>query len=234
MWGLCATIASLAALGGYSLMFFKEYNKFGLTSISTWNNYVTIREARVIHIDEIESPEIRHLVDSMLQLNGPCPPSCKRWDEAERLHYDGGIDEFDKFVNCQIRRHPKEVLSFLYHERLETLLNNDCVFTGSAMPPHVSSFTRVIRVNSGTAFLIFLAGLAAMICRDIRERRISYFLLFLYSLFAANYFTVWVGAPDSFPRLLAQNYPVLIAISCRLLDDLASFAVAGQYKQNFK
>ena len=42
-----------------------------------------------------------------------------------------------------------------------------------------------------------------------------------FDKFVRGQITVWVGAPNEYKRLLAQNYPVLIAVSCWVQSQLA-------------
>ena len=51
------------------MMFYKELNHVGITSVTTLNNYLTIREAQAIDVAEIESPQLKDAVDSILQTN---------------------------------------------------------------------------------------------------------------------------------------------------------------------
>lgn len=221
--GLCATLISLAGLGIYAMLFYKAYNKVGVSCVSTWNNYITIREAGAIDVDKIEYPQIRSDIDSMSESPNHSLPGVE-FDEIKHLQDKYGIAEADKFVNDQIRLHPTEIISFLYHERLENLIDDKCVFPGhgNGMPTLVASLTRLIRVNNGAAFMIFLTALSILIYNDAKRRRLSCFVWLLLLFFAENYLTIWIGAPSAFTRLSASNYSVLIAISCWLLDQLVT------------
>lgn len=225
--GLCATLISLAALGIYAMLFYKAYNKVGVSCVSTLNNYVTIREAGAIDVDKIESPQIRSDVDSMSESPDHSLLGVK-FEEIRHLQDKYGIAEADKFVNDQIRLHPMEIISFLYHVRLDNLIDDKCVFPGhgNGMPTLVASFTRLISVNNGAAFMIFLTALSILIYNDAKRRRLSCFVWLLLLFFAENYLTIWIGAPSAFTRLSASNYSVLIAISCWLLDQLVTKAVS--------
>lgn len=212
LYGLCLTLISGAALSIYAMIFYKEFHKFGITSVTTLNNYLTIRESKAIDVAEIESPQLKVTVDSMLQTNELSLANA--YKECGQLTEQYGLAEVDKFVNDQIKRHPKKILLFLLVDRREILLNDSCIFTGVGLPTQVYLPLTLFSVKNGTAFLIFLMALLFLMYSDVKKRRVSYFLWLLLTLFIANYFTIWIAAPDDFTRLSASNYPVLIAISC--------------------
>lgn len=218
LYGLSLTLISGAALSIYAMMFYKEFHKFGITSISTLNNYLTIRESRAIDVAEIESPQLKVTVDSMLQTNELSRVIAYR--ECGQLTKQFGLAEVDKFVNDQIKRHPKKILLFLLVNRREILLNDNCISSGVGLPTQVYLPLTLFSIKNGTAFLIFLIALLFLMYSDIKKKRVSYFLWLLLILFIANYFTIWIAAPDDFTRLSASNYPVLIAISCWVFGQL--------------
>lgn len=226
--GFCATLVSLAGMGVYSLAFYNEYHKTGMTCVSTWNNYHLIRKSGVMDTDLAETPEIKATVDSIIANNATASEyeNTRHWKESEQLHKTLGLIGYDNFVNQQIKLHKGEIIAYIYQERLEDLLDDDCVFTGNGgyLPFFVCSLTRLIRVNNGTAFLIFLIGLSLLTYTNLKNRKISYFIWVLYACFAAAYLTIWLGAPNAFTRLAASNYPVLLAISCRILNMLVCLA----------
>ncbi len=150
----------------------------------------------------------------------------KWWDEVIYFERNYEIAEFTDFVNNQIRKHPKELWSFLINQRLDDIINSDCVYTGDSNLTYISSITQLLRVNNATALLIYVLGLALFISYVIRQRKIN---LLLSLFFMANYVTIWIGAPSDYARLLAQNYPVLIAISCWVLDRLCGIASSKDY-----
>lgn len=194
------------------MMFYKEFHKFGVTSVTTLNNYLTIRESQAIDVAEIESPQIKVTVDSMLQTNELS--LAKAYREYGQLTEQFGLAEIDKFVNDQIKRHPKKILLFLLVDRRRTMLNDSCMPSGAGLPTQVYLPLTLFSVKNGTAFLIFLIALLFLMYSDIKKRRVSYSLWLLLTLFIANYFTIWIAAPDDFTRLSTPNYPVLISISC--------------------
>lgn len=224
--GFCATLISLTGMIFYAMAFSKEYHKTGVSSVSTWNNYVTIREAGVIDTQLIESPELKAAVDSILKCNEYAP-----FIEIQTLQNEFGLGESDRFVNNQIIKHPTGILSFLYHYRLEMLLNSNCVFTGryETLPHSIASITRLFKISNASVFLIFIIAFCILIYNDIKARKISYFTWLLFSIFFESYLTFFLGAPSEFTRLSAPNYPILITLSCWLFDQLV--IIATSHKQ---
>lgn len=223
--GVSASFISIVLLAVYSAAFQNEYKMAGVSAVATWNNYMTIRGSDAIDTGKIESPEMKIAVDSFIRTNGKASEiNYGWWKEVFYLEKEFGICNVNTFVNEQIKNNPRKVASYLYRDRMEDLLSSDCVFTGRDLPLHLSSVTRLIRVNNGAAFLLFLVGLGVLVHTDFKMRRIHLFVWLLFLLFAADYLTVWAGAPDDFSRLLAQNYPVLIAISCWLLSRVAKLS----------
>ncbi len=231
LWGLASTLISLGGLWIYSIVYNSTYNKSGISAVPTWNNYMFIREAKIIDTAAIKSPQIKEVVDSFIRVNGVDGPGMVWWSEVEYLYTHFELSDFDDFVTCQMKNNPKGLSQLLYHNRMEYLLDAYCVNYGYGIPPGINSFMRFLRINNGTAFLIFLAGLVILIYGDVENRRFRYFIWMLFVLFAADYLMVWVGAPGEYTRLLAQNYPVLIAVSCWLLDQLTKYASSGRDEQ---
>lgn len=220
--GFSASMISLIALGLYSMAFRLEYQRPGVTAISTWNNYLLVRQSHVYTPSAIESPEMMADVDSLINVNGiDCENVQIMWLERDFLENKYGMVEFDKFVRGQIEANPLKICKFLCLDRLDRLIDANCVDTGDDLPAPLRVIMRIVNISNGTAILIFLTGLTLLTISDIRRRRISYFTWLIFIMFAANYFTVWVGAPNAYKRLLAQNYPVLIAVSCWVLSQLA-------------
>lgn len=223
-YGICATLVSVAGLGIYSMMFYKEYQRVAITSVSSWNNYSTLREMGVIDIEGIENAALRHAVDSAINR-----PSTSEYvtltEEGEKIQKSTTVKDFGKFVDDQLRLHPAELISHLYKNRLRyVFLPATCVFTGVAVPPPVVSITNLLYINNSTVMLLYLIAICVLISGNIKQRRISYFIWLIFALFAANCFTVVVGAPSAYHRLMSPNYPVLIAILCWLVDRLAYLA----------
>lgn len=227
--GVSAAIISLACAASYAAIFNHYYHKVTLSQIPTMNNYMTLRQAKAIDTDRIEHSQLKASLDSVLKAEGDDSVICGQWwNDAYYISTEYGMMEFDKFVSDQMKAHTGELLTYIYRERIEGLLNSNCVYTGGAIPGVLKSLTRLVRVNNGTAFLIYVIAIAILLYTDIRSKHISYFMWMLSALFAANYLIVLIGAPNDFTRLLAQNYPVLIAISCRELDGLISLATGRQ------
>lgn len=225
-WGFLTASLSLATLCGYSMVFNSEYDYFGMSAVPTWNNYMTLRQAKVMENHENDSIDEEIIPDSLTMTADPVDIQIKDtwWNEAALLHCELGPEQFHKFVSDQMKKHMIEVIRHIYIYRIDEMLDADCVFIGTDLPLKLCALTRMIHVNNGTALLIFLLGLLLSGYFNIKGRKITYFTWLLYAMFAANYFTVLVGAPNDFTRLLAQNYPVLIAISCLVLDQLTSIA----------
>lgn len=226
--GLASSLMSIIFLCIYSVAFHSEYRFKGVSAVSTWNNYMTIRGASAIDIEHIESLAIKDTLDSMLNAHGKGPKmTYEWWEEMEILASRFDMDSVSYMVTAQMKAHPKEIFAFLYRDRINELIEDDCAPLGRAIPHQIMSITRLFRVNNGTAFLIFIVGVILLFYGNLRQKRINYFEWLLFAMFAGNYFTVWVGAPNDFARLLAQNYPVLIAISCWVLSQLTWFASTG-------
>lgn len=220
--GFSASMVSFVALGLYSIAFKMEYQIPGVSGISVWNNYVLVRQAHVYDPSAIESAEMRADVDSLIKIDGVnCENMQTLWLEREFLENKYGMVEFDKFVGGQIKANPLKICKFICIGRLDKLIDSNCVDTGDDLPAPLRVVMRIVNISNGTALLIFLVGLTLLTASDIRRKKVSYYLWLIFVMFAANYFTVWVGAPNEYKRLLAQNYPVLIAVSCWVLSQLA-------------
>ncbi len=213
LWGVSTVVLSVAAMGVYAMAFGKEYGKPGLSVVTSHNIYVSLCYGAIMDGDAIESPEIKHTMDSILKAENNfkwC--TYMRWAESDELQRRFGYKEFDKFVIDQIKAHPKEWLWYISHQRLERLLSDCCAYTGGNMKPHISALTRLLWVNNSIVLTMFVIGLIFLVCHDIRQRRLSLYLWLLFTIFAADYAIILVGAPNDFARLLAQNYPLLMLV----------------------
>lgn len=226
--GLCITTLSIVSIGVYSAMFYKEYHKPGLTSVTTINNYLTIREAGAIDIESIESPGIKADMDSLLGIHENAG-RIEAYREVFYLVSNHPVSEVDKFITGQMKSHPGEIMFHILVSRRQILASDSCVITGAGLPTQVFLFLDLLYVNNGTAFVIFLAALSLLLYTNIRMRQISCFIWLLLVFFTANYFTIWVAAPDAFCRLSASNYPVLTAVTAWLANQFV-FYVTGSGK----
>lgn len=225
IWGFSASIFSLIALSLYSMAYKIEYQRSGVSAISTWNNYMLVRNAHVYDPYVIDSSDMSTDVDSIMKISGiDCEIGDSLWHELVFLEDKYGIVGFDNFVNSQLKANPQKIFKFLCLDRLDSLIDANCVSAGVVLPPPLRLIMRIMNISNGTAFMIFLMGLTLLMSLDIKRKNISYFTWLIFAMFAANYFTIWIGAPGDFPRLLAQNYPVLIAVSCWTMNRLMRVA----------
>lgn len=227
LYGLASLFLSFSGVGIYAFAYKQTYHITSISSISTINHYVSLRIAGLIDADIMEPSLIKTDVDSIVRVFGKSPGYLP-WAETGHFENIYGPAEFHRFVVAQIKASPKEILKYLFRWRLTNMMDDKCISAGFTLPP-IADVIAMMAPNNYTAITIFLIGFLILLRNDISRRKISYFKWLLMMWFIANYLEIWIGAPDDFSRLLAQNYVLLLSVTSWVFDRLFISASDGNY-----
>lgn len=218
---------SIVALGLYSLEIKRLYNVMAPSTVSSCNNYFTIRGANLITPSpSTTNPRLNASIDSILSVR-PMPGTVdETWTEIQSLRRAASLTDVADYVSETMASAPKECMKFILTERLSQALKDDAAYGGYVLEP-VRALTKLFAPNIGAAMALLLIFCVITASGDLRKRRFSFINWLMASLALAMISTSIIGAQDEWQRLILPAYPMLLLILGSVF-----FAAARKIRKN--
>lgn len=202
---------SIVALGLYSLEIKRLYNVMAPSTVSSCNNYFTIRGANLVTSSPTTNPQLNASIDSILAVR-PMPGTVdETWTEIQSLRRAASATDVADFVSATMTSAPKECMSFILTERLAQALKDDAAYGGYVLPP-VRALTKLFAPNIGAAMALLLIFCVITLRRNVSSRKFQFMDWLMASLALAMISTSIIGAQDEWQRLILPAYPILLLI----------------------
>ncbi|MBD5282636.1 MAG: hypothetical protein HDR81_06095 [Bacteroides sp.] len=203
---------SIVALGLYSLEIKRLYNVMAPSTVSSCNNYFTIRGANLVTPSpSTPNPRLKASIDSILSVRLMPGTIDETWTEIQSLRRAASLTDVADYVSQTMASAPKECMKFILTERLAQALRDDATYGGYVLPP-VRALTKLFAPNIGAAMALLLIFCIIASRRDLRKHKFSFLNWLMASLALAIISTSIIGAQNEWQRLILPAYPILLLI----------------------
>lgn len=208
---ICGIVISLLALGGYSLEIKRLYNVMAPSTVSSCNNYFTIRGANLVTLSPTDNARLNASIDSILTIRQMPGTIDETWTEIQSLRRVASATEVADYVARTMSSAPGACMKFILTERLAQALKDDAAYGGYVLPP-VRALTKLFAPNIGAAMALLLIFCIITARSDLRKRKFSFMGWLMASLALAMISTSIIGAQNEWQRLILPAYPMLLLI----------------------
>ena len=201
--GIILNIFVVSIIAFYGFNFQKQYGIFTLSTVSDVNQYMMLRDAKLISTVGCENVKLKTEVEKFCQHAGT---SSDYFDEFIYLYTNYNYDLCQKLVQNSIKINLKAFLNYNMNRIGAQTINSNIGFweglTHNNFYPYVRFFCFPFIL-----LYIFLIFYPLLFFKDIKNWELS---ILIYFIAIASLFAIILGAPNAWGRLIVPTIPVLL------------------------
>lgn len=215
--GGCALCAVVALVAAYCLCINRQYGLKSPTVVSSWNNYIALREYDAIHPEDMTDPAEAQVLEGAMAVYGNRDINQYwAWKELEYLRLHVSPATLEHIVSDAVAANRSVLPRATYHNMTDkfnraAIVNILPAFTYDR-GHNLWSLDSPFDIDLKLGMLLMLAALCLQLRGMRRRHRLSWPWLLVFAIPFGQMFVIAAGAYGDYVRLFAPAAPLVIII----------------------